>query len=617
MAISDEIIREVRDRVDIVQVIGRSVQLKARGRNHVGLCPFHQEKTPSFNVSPERSSFYCFGCHASGDVFTFIQRIEGKNFPESVRGLAAEVGIEIEERVETLAEREARERKQRLTEVTEAVQDLYAELLVSPAGGAARRYLHGRDLKDDELKAYGVGFAGGRDLRRYPQLEACSDAELEAVGALSRGEHGDYHRFTERVTFPIRDLQGRVMGFGGRVFGHRDDGRHAKYLNSPEGELFHKSELLYGAHEARPALARGAPAILVEGYLDVIALGRVGLASAVAPCGTALTPSQARLLKRIAKRVTLAFDGDAAGQKAVTRSLPLLLEQGLEVNHAQLPAGEDPDSLAGKDPEDLRRRLEGAPLALEALIEGLAREHGHSVEGRLKAVAELRAPLQAIPASLARDLFVQRAAQALSIEASALQRELARGGDTRRRQEPAPRPSSGEPEAAAPAAPKRIGQLERQIVRLFLEWPELLGDALVPRIPELMRSPAVQQFIAGGILLAQAGDEAPGLDALSGLIDHPVLGEVAAEVRAGHRVFDEEAARAGLEETCVNLWRQRASAERAQLMQELQAQGADPEEQASQMELLQRIRDLNEQLQRGCPWLSSEQDGRQRAAPPK
>ncbi|MFH1807402.1 MAG: DNA primase [Pseudomonadota bacterium] len=616
MPISDQAIREIRDRADIVQVIGRTVSLKQRGKNHIGLCPFHQEKTPSFNVSPERGSFYCFGCHASGDVFAFVQRTEGKNFPEAVRELASQVGIVLEERAESPEEKAAREKRQRLLEVLQAVQDLYHGALAAPGGQAARTYLAGRDIDTELIERFGIGFGGaGRDLRRLGPLEGIQDDELEEVGVVARSERGDYHRFGERITFPIRDPQGRVVGVGARVFGRFDDGKRAKYINSPEGPLFHKSDLLYGLHEARPKLGRGGTAVLVEGYLDVISLAKIGLPTAVAPCGTALTRNQARLLRRHAAKAVLCFDGDEAGQKAARRALPLLLEQQIETHLAVLPSAEDPDSMARRNAEQLQTLVDKAPLALEHIIAEAAGQAGATVEGRLRAVDTLREPLLAMPESLARDLFIERAAQALAIEIGALRRELSRHGRT----DPAPRavePPLDSPVVEAEPRPERIHQQERQIVRLFLEWPNLLEEEAAAHLPQMLRSPSVRQFLDESLQQVQVSGSSPALDTLVGLLSHPVLREVAAEVIQGQRVYGEAQAREALEETCDNLWRTRARTETELLMRELRGIESDPAQLTTQMELLQKIRDLNAQLQRGCPWIMKQSDGGQELEQP-
>lgn len=622
MAISEDIIREVRERADIVELIGRSVHLKKRGRNHIGLCPFHQEKTPSFNVSPERNAYYCFGCHASGDVFSFLQKIEGKTFPDAVRSLAEQVGVVVDENPESPEERAERLRRARMREVLAAVHQYYQDLLRAKPGLAARRYFTQRRVDPEQAKTYGLGFAGGRELRAadLAAIAELRDAELVEAGVVAESEHGLYHRFAGRVIFPIRDVQGRVLGFGGRVFDPADDGKRAKYLNSPEGGLFHKSHVLYGLYEARLAISQAKRVVVVEGYLDVLAMARAGIAQTVAPCGTALTEGQARLLKRFSSTVVLAFDGDKAGQAAWLKALPILLAEGLNVHLAVLPEGEDPDSLQQKDPQQLKAIIDGAPLALERLIDTLGEAHGQSVEGRLKAIEILRPPLLAIPEGLASDLFVARAAKVLAIEPEALQRELrrARGQvkvrpvETRQVETGTSAPAGPEKSTDPPkkTGPERIGQQERQIVRLFLEMPDLLHKPGVAELSSRVRSAAVRLFLEQALSLALAGQA--DFVTLSGLITHPALGQMLLELRAGEEVFAKASAEQALAETCTQLWRRETERERADLLRELtEAEGMeDPAE--TQIELLRQLKLLNDHLREGCPWLSPLDGGRER-----
>ena len=623
MSISEDIIREVRERADIVEVVGRSVQLRKRGRNYIGLCPFHQEKTPSFNVSTERKSYYCFGCHASGDVFSFLQQLEGKNFPEAVRSLAEQVGVVIDEKPESAQERETRLKRKRMFAVLSAVHAHYQQNLQNKQGQAARGYFQRRQVSAAQRQKFALGFAGGRQLsnKELPEIE---DSELVEAGLVAESDRGPYHRFAGRVLFPIRDMQGRVLGFGGRVFGPADDGKRAKYLNSPEGLLFHKSLVLYGLYEARQAISRTKRAIVVEGYLDVLALDRAGIEHAVAPCGTALTEGQARLLKRFASSVVLCFDGDKAGQAAWIKALPILLSAGLNVHLVVLPEGEDPDSLAQKDPKQLKELIAAAPLCLEYLIDKLAKAHGQTVEGRLKAVEILRAPLLALPAGIASELFIERAAKDLAIQPDALRRELQRAKSQKGKKSarssaaestsnsgPASKDGGSEQGPQKPAGPERIGQQERQIVRLFLEFPKLLQDSAVRELPKRLRSATVRLFLEQAIDLAK--QSLPKLEHLASLIDHPALVSILNETQAGELIFAPDASRQALEQTCTQLWRRETERERAELLKELTDLEGMVGKDKEQTVLLQQLKNLNDHLRSGCPWLSPLDGVTQRA----
>jgi len=361
--IPDEIVQQVRDRVDIVDLVGRFVSLKKSGHNHKGLCPFHSEKTPSFNVHSERQSFYCFGCHASGNVFTFLMNAENLTFPEAVRSLARECGIEIPETAS--GEPGLAERLRAANEFAQARYRAALEVVDSP--GAA--YLKRRGLDASLIERFGLGFApeGWDFLTRELSANKISAEVAERAGLLAtRTSGGHYDRLRGRVTFPIRDVRGHVIGFGGRALSDDDQ---PKYLNTPESPIFHKREAFFGFPRALEPIRRSGFAVVVEGYFDLIALCRAGIEGCVASCGTALSEEHGRQLRRRTREVVLQFDGDEAGQRAMQRSLEILLPHGLRVRAAALPAGDDPDSfLAREGAEALRELVEQAPPAFDRVI---------------------------------------------------------------------------------------------------------------------------------------------------------------------------------------------------------------------------------------------------------
>jgi DNA primase len=336
---------ELRSRISLSGLIGRRVKLDRRGREFAGLCPFHNEKTPSFYVVEDKSFFHCFGCGAHGDVVGFLMRANNLDFIEAVEKLAGEAGLAVPQ-----ASRQERERAQRqktLLEATEAAAAFYESRLWSPAGGRAREYLQGRGLDPDTIRRFRVGWApDDRQVLRRALAADFPDAMLIEAGLARQPEEGEiFDYFRNRVIFPIGDRAGRIIAFGGRVLG---DGQ-PKYLNSPDSPLFEKGRVLYGWSSARAGAAQdGTGVIVTEGYMDVIALHRAGLAGAVAPLGTALTEFQLQELWRLSPEPILCFDGDAAGQRAAVRalhrSLPLL-RPGHSLRFATLPAGEDPDSI--------------------------------------------------------------------------------------------------------------------------------------------------------------------------------------------------------------------------------------------------------------------------------
>lgn len=350
MAFPPEFLDEIRARVALAGVIGRRVKLTRRGREHVGLCPFHNEKTPSFTVSDDKGFFHCFGCGEHGDVISFVTRTEGLSFPEAVERLAGEAGLPMPR--ETPEARIAARRRAGLIEVLEVVASWFEAQLAGPTGAPARDYLTARGLRQETVNSFRLGFAPDRRgaLREAMHAKGIDDEHLIEAGLIKQAEGGgagggtprDY--FFDRVIFPITDRRGRVIAFGGRAMGESP----AKYLNSPETPLFHKGRVLYNLARARQAAHDTGELIVVEGYMDVIALAQAGFPAAVAPLGTALTEEQIAELWRLTNEPILCLDGDAAGRRAgyraALRALPAL-RPGSSLRFAILPAGDDPDSL--------------------------------------------------------------------------------------------------------------------------------------------------------------------------------------------------------------------------------------------------------------------------------
>ncbi|HSJ97880.1 MAG TPA: DNA primase, partial [Myxococcota bacterium] len=366
--IPEETIEAIRNRIDIVDLVGRYVSLRQAGRSFKGLCPFHHEKTPSFHVNPQLGIFHCFGCTAGGNAFAFLMRHDNLTFPEAVRSLARECGIEVpEERGDTEAGL-----GRRLREACATAERFYCEALRSPEGAAARAYLAKRGLDDEACARFAIGFAPDRWEALVRALDAARVPAALGVqaGLVGEGQRGHYDRLRGRVIFPIRAVRGDAVAFGGRALPDASGSApEPKYLNTPESPLFRKREALYGLPDALEAIRRAGRAIVCEGYFDRIALARAGLGEALATCGTALTEDHARQLRRRTQEVVLLFDGDTAGQRAVERSLGLLLPEGLRVRAVELPAGDDPDTyLEAHGAEALRALVDGAPPALDGVI---------------------------------------------------------------------------------------------------------------------------------------------------------------------------------------------------------------------------------------------------------
>ncbi|MGE0423251.1 MAG: DNA primase [Reyranellaceae bacterium] len=368
MAFPPEFVEELRNRITLSEVIGRKVALKRKGREYAGLCPFHNEKTPSFWVNDQKAFFHCFGCGAHGDAIGFTMRIEGLSFPDAVEKLAQDVGLAVP--VATPQERERAQAAATLHTVASMAARWFEQQLRMPGGRAGLDYLHGRGLSDDTIERFQLGFApdNREALQATLKRDNVTEQQLVDCGLVIRPDEGGrapYDRFRGRVMFPIHDRRGRVIAFGGRVIGPGEP----KYLNSPETPLFHKGDNLYCLHLAREAAAKDRPIIVAEGYMDVIALHVAGFDGAVAPLGTALTEGQLALLWRMADEPYLCFDGDNAGrraaQRAAERALPLLTP-GKSLRFVGLPPGEDPDSLVRKGG---RAAFEAALKAARPLVD--------------------------------------------------------------------------------------------------------------------------------------------------------------------------------------------------------------------------------------------------------
>src|SRR5664279_780697 len=369
--IAEDKVREVAERLSIVEVVSEYVQLRRAGANYTGLCPFHAEKTPSFNVNPAREIFHCFGCGAGGNAFSFIMKIEGLSFPEAVKLMARKTGIEIEERQLSQAEKQAQDERQTFQRINELTAGFYRSVLEQkPEGAVARAYLEQRDAAGDIAEAYRLGFAPDRSDGLVQHLKA-NGINLETalkLGVIKKSDRGWYDQFRNRLIFPIRDAKGNVIAFAGRVL----DASLPKYINSPESPLYHKSAVLFGMDMALPTIRTENSVIIVEGYFDHLALYRAGIRNVAATCGTALTTTHSGLIKRHAAKVYTLFDSDAAGRKATIRSMELFMEQRMPVYVITLPAGDDPDSFLDKNPlEEFHTCQKKARPAFEFFVRSL------------------------------------------------------------------------------------------------------------------------------------------------------------------------------------------------------------------------------------------------------
>ncbi len=418
---TDDSIERLRQTVDMAELVGAKTELKRSGQQLMGLCPFHDERSPSFSVDPDRKVFHCFGCGEGGDLFKFVQLTEGLNFRESVETLSDRYGVQMELTEEDPQAAQRREKRDRLLELLERTAAFYVRnLWESPEADGARQYLAGRGLDEQLLREFRVGYAPskwGKVLVASRQA-GYSEAELSDAGLTVKNQKGNvYDRFRRRITFPLCDSRGRVLGFGARAVGAD---QQPKYLNSSENVIFHKGRQVYGADLARSAAAKSGEVILCEGYTDVIALHQAGLRNTVGLMGTALTEGQVAELARMAPVVTLALDADSAGQEAMVRAAKVAAGRKLELRVVPLPAGSDPaDIVQAEGAEKITALVQGSvPFVRFRVDRVLKLADLESAEGKDNAVAELAPIITPLPASAMRDELTELAAAALGVNAA-------------------------------------------------------------------------------------------------------------------------------------------------------------------------------------------------------
>ena len=481
MAEPGSVAEKVKQAADIVKIVGEYLPLRKAGVNMVGLCPFHSEKTPSFSVHPTRQIFHCFGCGEGGDVFQFVMMVENVTFPEALHQLAEKTGIRLQRHT---LEKEADDPRAReraaLYRLHEEAGKFFAEQMSATGEGrAARAYLADRGLTGPVMSRFGLGYApsSGQAITRYLAESAVPPRAIELSGLLvadsgTGGKSRTYDRFRRRIIFPITNDRGKVIAFAGRTLGGAD-ASGPKYLNSPETPIYSKSRVLYNLSRAGQAIRKAEYAVLVEGYMDSIALASAGIENGVASCGTSLTENQVRLLGRFARRVVVNFDPDAAGVRATERSLDLLLEGGFEVKVLELPDGLDPDSfLRQKGVAAYREELGRAPSYLDYLTDRAARDHNlENPEGKVAAVNAVLPRLARIPNRILRAETARRVAEGLRVEEKLLLEEIDRAARERR---PEVKVSVGKIDV-------EVSLAERQLVQILLEDAELRTE-FAPRI---------------------------------------------------------------------------------------------------------------------------------------
>jgi DNA primase len=500
MRIADDKIEEIRSANDIIEIIGEYVQLKKRGKNYVGLCPFHTEKTPSFTVSAEKQMYHCFGCTKGGNVFTFVMEVDKVSFVEAVRSLAGRAGIVIPE--ETGPPTEEQTEIECLYSVCRvAGMHFFRNLTETDEGAQALKYFHGRGFSDETIHNFGLGYSMNSwdgFVRRAQEEGLAPDHIVKAGLARVRDDGSLYDYFRGRAMFPIFSTAGRVIGFGARKM-REDDAIAGKYINSPETPIYNKSRLLFGLFHSKEFIRQEDNVLLVEGYADLISLFQAGIQNVVASSGTALTEDQVLLIGRYSKNLTLIYDADSAGSNATLRGIDLALERDLNVRVVELPEGDDPDSFVQKNGGNAFRDLLAKAVSFIDFKANQFRRAGafETPEGKTDAVRSLVQSIARMKDELKRNFYIKEVAQKYDIYESLLFRELERlSAQERRQSSPAASPGNGkrirQSEAASFASreSKTIPPEERDIVKLLLE-----GN------PEIIR------FVLSNISLLQMSDE--------------------------------------------------------------------------------------------------------------
>ena len=530
--ISEDKITEIKNTVDIVDIISDVVTLKKTGKNYIGLCPFHSEKTPSFTVSPEKKIFHCFGCQAGGNVFTFIMKNEGISFPEAVRMIAAKCGIHIPAQKLSQGQKRKISQREELLDVNRQAMDYFCNILSNSATEKnPKEYLKKRKINQDIIKGFALGYApeGWDNLTRYLFKKKISPALLEKSGLIIPRKKGSgfYDRFRARIIFPIFNISSQVIGFGGRVMDDSDP-KNAKYLNSPETPVYNKSSSLYGLNRAKDKLRESKTVFIVEGYFDLLALHQHNIINSVATLGTSLTADHVLILRGyIGKtgKVILVYDSDDAGLKAAYRSIEKFDKGYVDAKIMVLPDGYDPDSYLFKfGQKSFMDECSRAKSIMAFLIDYAEKKHGNSIEGKIQIISDMKKPLSAINDSVARSLYVKELAEKLGIDESAVLekvREVCTVSSDQLHKKGVMGVSQGR------ELNKKESRIERQIIAMMLQYPEILPELNKRNILEYFESDTLKS-IGKNILVYtdKNGSNSPGVDVGNKIVNDINVSEI-------------------------------------------------------------------------------------------
>jgi DNA primase len=539
--IPDDQVDEVRNRADIVQVIGDIVPLKKSGKDYKACCPFHDEKTPSFYVVPAKGFYKCFGCGESGDVFAFLIKRLGLSFVDAVKHVASGAGVDIRE---VTRDEEVEDPFRRLFEANAFARLFFQDSLWDESvGRTARAYLEERGIGRETAERFALGYApdGWRGLLEAASHHGIGEDILVESGLVTHSEKrkDPYDRFRDRLIFPIEGLSGKVLAFGGRVLGKGREGS-PKYVNSPESPIYHKGEILYGLSWAKNSVRRRETALIVEGYMDVVSLAAAGFDNAVAPLGTAFTQEQVVTLRRYTAKAHLLFDSDPAGLKATFRAADLLLAGGLHPSVVTLPPGEDPDTIVHSEgAEALQSLIDGAVDVLDRKLQILEeRDHFSGIEQTRAAIDRLLPTLRAVKDAALRDIYVAKVSERTGVRRSTLEDELARAVSQPAPQKRARRP---DPRRRSVASMPELGP-ERELLLLMIKdraWIERVGERLGLQDFLDIRYRAVFEALLADHDLSYPPENlmAAAARVLEDLLADP------AELRRAHRVFEESSSK--------------------------------------------------------------------------
>jgi DNA primase len=579
MAEAGSTAERVKQQADIVRVVGEYVRLKKTGKDFSGLCPFHQEKTPSFTVSPIKQIFYCFGCGKGGDIYNFVMEMERCEFPDALRLVAEKCGISIPKpKPSSPAERTQSSVRATLLEMHREAQTFFVKQLQGTAEGKlARAYLEDRGLDKATIERFGIGYApSGGDLLLRHLKGKYAEKLLAESGLVSRGDGGRlFDRFRRRITFPIANDSGKIVAFGCRALGEDQP----KYLNSPETPIYSKSNVLYHLDRAKEALRRSDFAVLVEGYMDAIAVARAGISNVVASCGTSLAEPQIKLLGRFTKRVIVNYDPDAAGQAATERSIAILLEQDFEVRVLALPGKADPDKFIREQGADAYMKLlKESPPYVDYLIARARQMDMTTAEGKLRAVNFLLPYVQKIPNRILRSEWATRIAQQLRLDEPVLRAALSKAAAERRSE------VKTQPELVGRAAKP----VERRLIRMLAEGEGFRGElAQQLQQGQLYLGLETEKIFVALIAASHSGQAVQATEIAAALEerDRRLLYEILLEETS--ELTWEEA------ESCVDALRHRqAEKQLADVQRSIEANPAAPE----MRDLLQRKQELMRRL---------------------